>query len=143
MSGPPADEVISVLCVDDNQFVVEAIAMKLSRTKGFSWKGELSRADTLTETVVRDCPSLVLLDIDMPGRDPFEAIKDLVAHCPSTRVVVFSGHVRRDLVERAVDVGVWGYVSKNDGEDELLAVLRRVSNAEFALSPEVQRVYHP
>jgi DNA-binding NarL/FixJ family response regulator len=54
---------------------------------------------------------------------------------------VFTGHVRRDLIDRALDNGAWGYVSKNDGEEELVASLRKVAAGEFALGPEARRLY--
>ena len=132
---------MSVLCVDDNAAVAEALEVKVGRTEGFEWKGALPRADDLVAVCLRERPMLVLLDVDMPGRDPFEALAELVEKCPETRVVMFSGHVRRDLVTRAVDAGAWGYVSKNDGEEELVAALRRVAAGELALSPEAKRMF--
>lgn len=131
----------SILCVDDNAAVVEAVATKLTRAGGFLWKGALSRADDLLETCMRDCPDLLILDVDMPGLDAFRALSDLVRHAPNTRAVVFSGHVRRELIERSLDAGAWGYVSKNDGEDDLVLVLRRVAAGEMALGPEAKRLY--
>ncbi len=133
---------LSILCVDDNPAVAKALETKLSRAGGFMWKGALECADGLVAECSRVCPDLVLLDVDMPGKSPFEALEELVELCPGTRAVMFSGHVRRDLVERSLDAGAWGYVSKNDGEDELIAALRRVSGGELGLSPEAERAYH-
>ncbi len=132
----------SVLCVDDNPDVAEAIQLKLRIVGGFVWKGVLASADRLVETAVCDCPTLVLLDVDMPGKDPFVTLSELVERCPETKAVVFSGHVRGDLVRRAVDAGAWGYVSKNDGADELVAALRGVIAGELALSPEARTAYN-
>ncbi len=132
---------ISILCVDDNISVVKALEVKLARTGLFDWKGSLPRANDLVATAVRENPFLVLLDVDMPGVDPFTALAELSDRCPNTRVVIFSGHVRRELVQRAVDSGAWGYVSKNDGEDELIKAIQGVAEGEFALSPEVQRIF--
>jgi two-component system response regulator NreC len=137
--GNPAR--MSVLCVDDNVAVAEALEVKVGRAEGFEWKGTLSRADDLVDVCLRDPPMLVLLDVDMPGRDPFDALAELVEKCPDTRVLMFSGHVRRDLITRAVDAGAWGYVSKNDGENEIVTALRRVAAGELALSPEAKRMF--
>lgn len=134
-------ENLGILCVDDNPLVADALRTKLSRIDGFTWRGWLSSADGLVERAQQDCPAIVLLDIDMPGKNPFEALEELCERCPTARVVVFSGHVRRELIERAVDAGAWGYVSKNDGENALVEVLRRVAADEFALSREARLVY--
>lgn len=128
----------TVLCVDDNPHVAEALRVRLDRNGSFEWLGWLPDATTLTDRVQRDSPALVLLDLDMPNRDPFEALAEVTAEHPETKVVVFSGHVRRQFIDRAIEAGAWGYVSKNEGEDVLLNALEKVLGGEFTLSPEVR-----
>ena len=131
---------IGILSVDDNPHVGDALRKRLSRIDGFQWDGWLPSADALVDYVSTRCPHIVLLDIDMPGKDPFEALAELVARCPDSRVLVFSGHVRRDLIQRATDAGAWGYVSKNDAEDSLIDAIRGVAEGEFVISDEVRLI---
>lgn len=131
---------ISVLCVDDNQDVARALRRKLVLVNGFDWRGWLPDAGELLGNAKQHCPSVILLDIDMPGPDPFGVLAELSAQCPDSRVVIFSGHIRRELIDRALDSGAWGYVSKNDGEAALVDAIRRVNAGELVLSPEVQAV---
>lgn len=133
--------VIPILCVDDNPSITKALETKFSRVGSFAWKGALSRADDLLATVTREHPAVVLLDVDMPGKDPFVVLAELSQACPETKVVMFSGHVRRELVERAVESGAWGYVSKNDGENELIKAIQKAAQGELALSDEARRVF--
>lgn len=133
---------VSVLCVDDNVQVADAVRIRLSREKLFTWSGWLPAADKLVETVERDHPGFVLLDLDLPGRDPLIATADLARQHPEVRVIVFSGLVRQELIERALDAGVWGYVSKNDGEGELVSALRTVHDGNIALSTEAAALYY-
>jgi DNA-binding NarL/FixJ family response regulator len=132
---------IRVVCAEDNPLVAEALRIKLSRADGFVWEGWAADADALLVMTRRSCPDLVILDLDMPGRDPFLATEELAERYPDCRVVIFSGHVRRDLIERAVNSGVWGYVSKSDGEDALIEAMKKVDAGEFAFSPEVRATY--
>jgi DNA-binding NarL/FixJ family response regulator len=141
MTAPETDRTLGVLCVDDNVAVAKALEIGLTRAGGFQWKGSLTCADHLIEACIRDCPDLVLLDVDMPGRNPFEVLAELAARCPDTRTVMFSGHVRRDLIERSLDAGAWGYVSKNDSEEELVSVLRKVAAGQLGFSSEARRMY--
>lgn len=136
-----SSKVVSVLCVEDNPEVAEALATKLSRISGLSWVGSLPSADALVERVRAEAPGIVLLDVDMPGGDPFEALSEMARVCPDCRAILFTGHVRRELIERALEAGAWGYVSKNDGEEELVAALQKVAGGEFALGPEARRLY--
>lgn len=130
-----------ILCVDDNALVAEALRHKLSRTPGFEWRGWLPDADALVQRAADDCPELILLDLDMPGRDPFDALAEVVELCPKVKTVVFSGHVRKDLIDRAIDSGAWGYIAKSDGEEALIDALRQIVAGEFTMSPEVRRTW--
>jgi len=132
---------IKIVCVDDNPEVTTALASLLNKDSGFEWKGGLANADDLIDHCVKDQPHLVLIDLDMPGRNPLDALVELVAACPGTRGLMFSGHVGRELIERSLNAGAWGYVSKNDSEEELLLALRRVAGGELGLSPEAGTAY--
>ena len=93
---------ISVLAVDDNAAVLVALESRLAREAGIRWTGSLTSADGLAEAVARLSPTVVLLDLDMPGRSAIDALADLTREQPATRVIILSGHVRRELVDRAV-----------------------------------------
>lgn len=138
MNATPDNNPVSVLCVEDNSHVAQAIAAKLRGSGGFEWRGQLDCADELVEHAARERPAVILLDLDMPGVNPLDAAAELVKRRPDCRVIVFSGHVTQGLFDRAVESGVWGYVSKNDGEDALIDGIRRVMAGEFAMSAEVR-----
>jgi DNA-binding NarL/FixJ family response regulator len=127
------------LYVDDNQDLAKALERRLAEA-GLWCRGHLPRADELELHIERECPDLqvLVLDLDMPGRDPFEALAAIVRRCPAVRVVVFSGYVRRELVDRAIEAGAWAYISKNDGETALLAAIPDVVAGRFVLSPEAK-----
>lgn len=127
-----------VLAVDDNAAVLVALESRLAREAGVSWAGSLGCADSLVETVGRLVPDVVLLDLDMPGRDPLTALADLTQAHPRTRVIILSGHVRRELIDRAVAAGAWGYLSKSDDFAGIAAAVTRVMEGEMVLSPEVR-----
>ena len=128
---------IRVLCVDDNELVAQAVERRMAFEPRFEWVGWVSRTEELLETVSRAQPHVVLLDIDMPGRSAFDVVKDLADAAPDTRVVMFSGYVRNDYIDRSVDAGAWGYVSKNASIEELLEAIEKVAGGNFALTDEV------
>ncbi len=136
-SGATQQQPLGILCVDDNPRVADALKTKLSR-QGFVWRGWLGSAEGLAERAAGLAPVVVVLDLDMPGRDPFEALAEVAEGDGGVKVVVFSGHVRKDLVERAFDAGAWGYVSKNDGEEALIEAVRQIAAGEPAMSAEIR-----
>ena len=134
----PATTKPRVFCADDNPLVTDALKGYITRSREFQWMGCAENADDLCRAVeVQGCPEIVLLDIDMPGMSPFDAVRKLASCCPHARVLMYSGMVRRDLIDHAIEAGAWGYVSKSDGEQALFWAMHAVLRDEVAFSPEV------
>lgn len=134
----PRSRPVRVLCCDDNAEVAEALRLKFARVGGIEWSGWLASADELFTKVRSTCPDIVILDFDMPGKPPFEALEELGEQCPDARVIVFSGYVQIELIDRALDAGAWGYVAKNDGEDALVKAIHDVMADALGFSAEVR-----
>lgn len=137
----PMIEKIRVIGVDDNPSVLEALSLGLGRLPDIDYAGGLNSADRLIQFCRTQLPDVVVLDIDMPGINPFEAMEELNSLCPKARVIMYSGHVRQELIERAIDHGAWGYVAKSDDFEALLDAIRKVAQGEFILSNSVAEVY--
>lgn len=126
-----------MLVVDDNYLVGKSLRFHLERERDLTCAGVLSSASALVETVRNLAPDVVLLDIDMPGRSPFDALAEVAVRYPATRVVMLSGHVRSELINRALEAGAWGYLSKNDDMPTIMGGIRRVMAGEVAMSADV------
>jgi two-component system response regulator DesR len=121
--------------------MAEAMERRLAAEPRLEWVGWVSDSSEAPAHAQRKEPDVVMLDIDMPGQDSFEVLRDLVRVVPRTRVVMLSGHVRQDYIDRAIDGGAWGYLSKNESMDDLFAAILRIASGEFVLSPEVEAEY--
>jgi two-component system response regulator DesR len=137
MTTPKPSQRIGLLCVDDNPLVAEALRIKFRPEADIEWLGHHHSADNLAALVRDREPDIVLLDLDMPGRDALEAMKEITQAGLDVRVIVLSGYVSLELINRAIAAGAWGYVSKSDGELAVLDAVRRVAADEFVLSTEV------
>jgi DNA-binding NarL/FixJ family response regulator len=122
---------ISVLCVDDNAHLVQALEQRLALEPDFGWLPAVSNLDLVVDEVRKRRPSLVLLDVDLPGsRDALSVLRSLALEAPASRVVVFTGYPTDDLMEQAVAGGGWGLIAKGVGTGRLLEALRRVNAGE-------------
>jgi DNA-binding NarL/FixJ family response regulator len=124
---------IKVLCVDDNDMVADAVQMKLGDNPQFEWIGRLHSASMLLVEAKMRMPDVVLLDIAMPGPDPFEVLQTMTHECPKSRVLMFSGFVGSDLIDKAVEAGAWGYLAKSETPSKLLWAIEQVANGQFVL----------
>jgi len=129
---------VRVLCVDDHAFLIEGLRARLELEETIEFVGRLDSADRLIEEVERTEADIILLDIEMPGRDPFEALRDLARMYPHVKVIMLSAYIRDHYIDTAVDAGAWGYLFKSDEPDAIVTAIRRVARGEFAFSPAVQ-----
>src|SRR5436190_8419939 len=72
---------IRILCVDDHAFLVEGLNARFEIEHDLELVGRLSTAEDLVAEAKRTRPDIVLLDIEMPGPDPFNALADLHRQC--------------------------------------------------------------
>ncbi|MFO1475834.1 MAG: response regulator transcription factor [Verrucomicrobiota bacterium] len=68
---------------------------------------------------------LMLLDINMPGRNGLEVLQDVKRLHPKLPVVMLSAFPEQDYALRAFKLGASGYVSKESASTELIAAARK------------------
>lgn len=134
---------IRILCVDDHAFLIDGLKARFGMERDLELVGRLSSAEGLAAAVKEHRPDIVLLDIEMPGPDPFEAASDLKRLYPDTKVVILSAYVRDHYLSAAFRAGAWGYFSKSDEAEEIVNGLRQVARGEFTLGPKVQERCKP
>jgi len=133
LTRPP----IRVFCVDDHAFLIEGLQTRLGMARDMEFVGRLSNAEDLVSEVKRTRPDIVLLDIEMPGPDPFEAMEDLRRQCPNVRTIILSAYVRDHYIDSAVNAGAWGYLCKDDEPDAIIHAIRDVAGGAFVFGPNV------
>ncbi|MHC4164920.1 MAG: response regulator, partial [Planctomycetota bacterium] len=102
-------EPLRVLCVDDHALLAEGLRARFALEPDLECVGHRPNADQLVREVKRTRTDIVVIDIEMPGPDPFEALGDLHQRCPEVRTIVLSAHVREHYFEAAAKAGAWGY----------------------------------
>jgi len=131
------DRPIRVLCVDDHPVLLEGIRARFKLEPGLELVGELSSAGNLVAEVKKHTPDVVLMDVAMPGLDPFAAATDLRRQSPEVKTVFLSAHIRDHYLDAAFRAGAWGYLFKGDHIEDIVQALKRVADGEYVFSPRV------
>lgn len=135
-----ANRPVRVLCVDDNRMVASALERRLEREPDLLWVGLVADGANAEARTRALRPDVILLDIDMPGVDTFALTRRFADAFADVRILMFSGHVNREFIERALDCGAWGFLSKNDDVAKIIEGIRAAARGEIALSEEAERI---
>lgn len=128
---------IGIVVVDDHEIAREGIRSRLELEPDMQILAECPNADDVIWTCARVQPHVVLMDIDMPGADPFTVIDEMRRVLSNVRVVILSAYMRDGYVDAAVQAGAWGYLSKTEGFDDIIRSIRRIVGGELVFAPEV------
>ncbi|HEY8061356.1 MAG TPA: response regulator, partial [Gemmatimonadales bacterium] len=103
--------VSSILIVEDSPDNMKLFSTLL-RLKGHTVNG-LIGGDELFNTLAQGQPDLILMDIQMPGKDGFTLLRELrESPFKAQRIVALTANAMAGDMERAIAAGFDGYISK-------------------------------
>jgi DNA-binding NarL/FixJ family response regulator len=128
---------VRVLIVDDHRLVAEALARVLSQDRIIEVAGvAASGPQALALTRSLD-PTLVLMDIGLPGMDGIDATWTLRRQHPHIPVLVLTMFDQEIYALEALRAGASGYLLKTASPGDLCAAVRAVSAGHRVLDPRV------
>jgi DNA-binding NarL/FixJ family response regulator len=129
--------VITVLLVDDHPVVRSGLHGMLAGEPDIAVVGEAASADEAVAMARSLTPTVVLMDLRMPGGDGVTATAGVLAVLPTTRVVVLTTYESDADILRAVEGGAAGYLLKDASRADLLMAIRSAARGETVLAPSV------
>jgi response regulator NasT len=109
--------------IAEDETIVRLDLRGLLSSRGFEVVGEARNGIEAVERARELEPDLVLLDVKMPELDGIEAARRILAERP-VPIVLVTAYDEEALVERAVDAGIFGYLTKPFREQDLLPAIR-------------------
>jgi len=117
---------IKVFIVDDHEIICEGLKEILNEESDLVVVGQVRNGDELLK-IIRDIDcDVMLLDMNMPGRNGLDLIADLKGMNLHTRILVLSIHPEDKFALRTLKAGASGYVCKDAALQELVAAIRKV-----------------
>ena len=110
---------------------------RLTSSGAFDVLAATADADAALDTITKRHPDAAVLDIDMPGRNPFEVATVIRAFSPRTGVLFLSSHYSDRYIQQAIDAGARGYVVKTRTPDEIIDSIKIVATGGVSFSQEV------
>lgn len=131
---------IKVFIVDDHYMVVEGIRSLLQNESGIEWLGHASNAESCLAFLKNQLPDVILMDINMPGRNGIELCRDVKSTYNHVFVLGLSTFNQQSLIQNMMNSGASGYVLKNASQRELLDAIEAIAQGKEYLSDEAAAI---
>lgn len=118
---------LRVLIIDDEPYVREGLKYIIDwKENGFEVCGEASNGDEGYDRILELKPDVILLDIQMPGRQGLDILKDIRNKGVNGKFIIISGYSNFDYAKKAIRYGVKDYLLKPIEEEELLEIVLKL-----------------
>ncbi|MGR9220962.1 response regulator (plasmid) [Rhizobium leguminosarum] len=128
---------ITIAIVDDHPLFREGVSRSLSEVDDFVVVGEGASSDDATTLAASHRPDVLLLDVCMPGGG-IDAISDILARSPQTKVLMLTASEEVEPLVAALRRGAAGYVVKDIGSRGLAEAIRTVVGGSRFISPSMR-----
>ncbi len=118
---------INVLLVDDHVLVRTCIKSLLAHVPGIRVIGEAGNGEEAMRLVREEKPSVIIMDIMMPGISSVEVINRLRRIYPEIKIVILTAVDNQAFPKRLLDLGASGYLTKDSTSDELIEAIKKVA----------------
>ncbi|MGO4546683.1 response regulator [Paenibacillus sp. 2TAB23] len=126
-----------ILVVDDQRLMREGLATILNLEPDMEVIGTAADGREAYTKVIECRPDAVLMDIRMPGMDGVEASALILKHFPETKILILTTFDDEELILRALEHGVHGYLLKDMPSEAIVSAIHTVCNGGTVLQHEI------
>ncbi len=128
---------VRVIIVDDHPLFRQGLRQLIQADGRFELVGETGDGEAALNLIQRTKPDVAVLDVDLPGLSGLDIARTLKAKTSPTKCVVLTMHKEEDTFNRALDLGVMGFVLKENAVEDIVASLVTVARGGHYLSPSI------
>ena len=132
-----SDARIRVLLVDDHPVVRSGLRRVLEAETDIEVVGEAGDAQHAVFETRAQKPTVILMDVVMPGETGIDAIPDVLKDAPEAKVLILSMQDDPNYVRQAFAAGATGYILKEAADTDLVAAVREVAAGRDYVHPSL------
>ena len=130
---------IAVCIVEDDASAREILADWVRQASGFKCVGAHASVEQALEHLPAEKPSVVLMDINLPGLSGIEGVRRLKPMLPDAQFLMLTVYEDADHVFEALEAGATGYLLKQTPRSELLASIKDVYAGGSPMTSNIAR----
>ncbi|MES2519727.1 MAG: response regulator transcription factor [Bacteroidota bacterium] len=129
---------ITISIYDDNDSLRETLAWVVESCDDFWLRGAYPNCMDVVESVKRDKPDVILMDIDMPGRTGIEAVRLIHQYLPKPpKIIMITVYEDTDSIFEALQAGAIGYLLKKTSKEKIIESIREIHQGGAVMTPSI------
>ena len=132
-------ERLRVLLADDHPVFLAGLRVLLDSTPRVEVIGEAATGDQAVAAATDRQPDVVVMDIQMPGKNGIDATREIVTRSPHMGVLILTMFEDDDSVFAAMRAGARGYLLKGSAPQDIVRAIETVGSGEAVFGPAIAR----
>lgn len=129
-----------ILVADDHNILRESLVKLLSSHFPEAILGEAENSSAVMELVHKENWDILILDLNMPGRNGLDIIKDVKDYRPGISIIVLSMYPVDQFAFRVIKAGASAYLTKSVSSKTLFKAIEKVLSGEQFITDSVAKV---
>jgi DNA-binding NarL/FixJ family response regulator len=130
---------IQIAIVEDNHDIRTGLMMIVNGTDDLECRQTFATAEEALRVLPISCPDVVLMDIDLPGMNGIECIKQLREKCASTLYMMLTVFEDDEKIFRSLEAGATGYMLKKTPPAQLVDAIKDMCNGGSPMNAQIAR----
>jgi DNA-binding NarL/FixJ family response regulator len=130
---------INVLIADDHAMLRQGIKQILELESDIAVVAQASNGDEAVKLARTYTPDVILMDINMPGTNGLQAIKEIKEEKLTSKIIVLTIHEDREYLFKTLQMGAEGYVLKDAEPSVLIDAIRNVNRGQSFIQPNMTK----
>src|SRR5262245_63155417 len=130
---------IKVAIVDDDEGIRASLAALIRRAPSLRLAGDYPDAESALKEIPRRPPDVVLMDINLPGINGVDCVRQLKASTPQVQFLMLTVYEDSDSLFNSLKAGASGYLLKRTASARLLEAIRDVQAGGSPMTPQLAR----
>jgi DNA-binding NarL/FixJ family response regulator len=131
---------INILIADDHKLIRETWSFILNSDPRFKVISECSNVDDAVSVAEEKIPDIVLMDINIPPTNGFDATEKIQLASPTSMVIGVSMHSQPAYARKMLQMGGSGYITKNSSKEEMFTAIMDVFNGKTYICDEIKDI---
>ncbi|MEO8447371.1 MAG: response regulator transcription factor [bacterium] len=131
---------ITVSIVEDDKLIRQALRDMLNEAEDFKCLGEYGDCESAIEDLNRNKPSVMLMDIQLPGMNGIDGVRKIKERYPKIDIIMLTVHEDLSLVFKALTAGACGYLDKSATEEKILDSIKEIFSGGAPMSYKIAKL---